>query len=656
MATLTSPPTSIPPSIPGPGLNGWHPGETALHAKLSFPPSLSTRYIAIENQLREQHRIFHTSNLPFIPLTVIDGDGRPWAGIAAGRSGEIGFVTAPSSKRLVVRGCAWVGDPLFEALNRKEGGEGGNEMALTAGLGIEFSTRRRNKFAGVIRAVWAFPVQEGKGEYKIEIEVNEAVGNCPKYINTRTLDPYSNTSPELIYHDPHMPPNARLPDPIIKMIKAADTVFIATLYTSTPDTASKFPSHAGMNARGGLPGFIRVRPSDGRTVVLPDYSGNLFMSSLGNIEVNGVAGFTIVDFESGDVLYLTGRARNLIGDKAREVMSRHASVTVLETTGYTLVTGALPVRQRSGSKVGRSPYSPKVRYLVEEAESELGGSIAHKALLGSAIQLSSDLAKFRFKVLPKPGAAALRICPGQAIVLDFMDWLGPPQYRHMADSAPGSINDDRVRTWTVSSSHEEGDITWFELTMREMKGGAVTGALFDILREQAVGRIGSRALIDISRPVIVDIVGVSGEFTIGEGKINALWVAGGIGITPFLAMLDALAKREEVSGDIKLALSTREPDIMLGLMRESLAKFSATVNITVDLFTRSPVNISHDELQGSSRQIAIHEGRVGPDYWPTISKDKDVLICGPNEFGDAAVEGLQAAGMPNEKIQREGFY
>ncbi|KAL3447307.1 hypothetical protein BJX65DRAFT_318197 [Aspergillus insuetus] len=652
MTTLAPPSTSTP----GPGLNGWHPGETALHNKLSFPAALATRYVAIENQLREQHRIFHTSNLPFIPLAVVDEQGRPWAGIAAGRNGEIGFVTAPSLKKLVVKGCAWVGDPLFEALNEKGDLEGVSVRALTAGLGIEFSTRRRNKFAGAIRSVQAFPEREGKGEYEIEIEVNEAVGNCPKYINTRTLDPYPHTSPEIIYHIPNMPSIARLPDRIIKMIKSADTVFIATLYTSTPSTASRFPSHAGMNARGGLPGFIRVSPSDGRTVVLPDYSGNRFMSSLGNIEVNGVAGFTIVDFDSGDVLYLTGKARNLIGDEAREVMSRHASVTVLETTGYTLVAGALPVRQRPGSKIGRSPYSPKVRYLVEEAESELGSSVAHKAQFESAVQLSSDLAVFRFKLIPKPGAAALRIQPGQAIVLDFMDWLGPPAYSHMADTAPGSINDDRVRTWTVSSSHEEGDITWFELTMREMKGGAVTGALFDILRGHSGGKTGGQVAIDIARPVVVDIVGVSGEFTIGEGEIDALWVAGGIGITPFLAMLDALARREEVSGDIKLALSTREPGIMLGLMRDSLAKLSKTIRVTIDLFTRSPVNVSLEELQGRNQQITVREGRIGPDYWPTIPKDKDVLICGPNEFGDAAVEGLQAAGIPNEKIQREGFY
>ncbi|KAL2856637.1 hypothetical protein BJY01DRAFT_171160 [Aspergillus pseudoustus] len=650
-----------PASSPGPALTGWHPGESALHAKLSFPPSISTRYVAIENQLREQHRIFHTSNLTFIPLTTIDAQGRPWAGIAAGRTGKIGFVVGPSLKTLVFSAKGWVGDPLFESLREvsKSGGLselGRKDRALTAGLGIEFRTRRRNKFAGRISDVRETGEE---GEYAFAIEVNEAVGNCPKYINTRTLDPYPDTSPTITYHDPHMLPDSRLPDPIIDFIKAADTIFIATLYISKPQTASQFPSHAGMNARGGLPGFIRVSPSDGRTIVLPDYSGNRFMSSLGNIEASGVAGFTIVDFVTGDILYLTGKAKNLIGAPAREVLSRHASVTILEPTGYKFVRNALPVRQRAGSKVGRSPYSPKIKYLVEEeAELEAGGSSGHKAVLDSATKLSDDLAVFRFNIPAKPGAAALRIRPGQAIVLDFMDWLGPPTYQHMADTAPGSINDDRIRTWTVSSSHENDEIAWFELTMREMKGGAVTGAMFDILRKQSVGQTGTRFPIAIENPVVVDIVGISGDFFLGQETINALWIAGGIGITPFLAMLDALARRRGASGKIVLALSTREPEIMLDLLGDSLGKIPETVNITLDIFTRSPVRARLDELRGANRHISIHEGRLRPDYWPTVSKDKDVdvLICGPNEFGDVAVEGLREAGIPNDKIQREGFY
>ncbi|KAL4950442.1 hypothetical protein BDW69DRAFT_202133 [Aspergillus filifer] len=634
----------MPASLPQtPGIQGWHPGETTLHSKLNF-----------------------TSALPFIPMTAVDEFNRPWAGIAAGRSGEVGFVKGSREdlRRLEVWGRGWRGDPWFDNLesldgvlegNGKVGGEGDSgERVLTAGLGIEFSTRRRNKFAGVVRGVEVVKGQDKEGGYVVDLEVTEAVGNCPKYINTRTLDPYTTTNPQLIHQVQHMKPGSRLPKDIITMITAADTVFIATLYKSTPSTASKFPSHAGMNARGGLPGFIRVSSRDGRTIVLPDYSGNRFMSSLGNIEASGVAGFTIVDFESGDVLYLTGDAKILIGPPATRIMKRHACVVVFETTGYTLVRDALPVRQRPGSVVGRSPYSPKVKYLIEEAEAQGDSEGTHKAQLESAVQLSDDLAVFKFKVLSKPDAQSpLRIRPGQAIVLDFMDWLGPPEYRHMADSAPGSLNDDRVRTWTVSSAHEDQDATRFELTMREMKGGAVTGALFNILR-RASRAIGTR--IEFGEDVITDIVGVTGDFFLAENDINALWVAGGIGMTPFLAMFEALGHRENARGDIVFVLSTREVDIMLKLVGRLLTNLPMSISVKLDLFTHHPISINTESFEGANIRVSIRNGRIGPEYWKTISHGRDVLICGPDGFGNAAVEGLRAAGVPNGKIHREGFY
>lgn len=151
----------------------------------------------------------------------------------------------------------------------------------------------------------------------------------------------------------------------------------------------------------------------------------------------------------------------------------------------------------------------------------------HKAKLQAAVQLSSDLAVFKFQVISKPGAKDLRIRPGQAIVLDFMDWIGPPQHQHMADAAPESVNDDRVRTWTISSAHEEQDIAWFELTMREMKGGTVTGALFDLLRRNSL--VQSSQPIAFESPISVDIVGITGDFSMSRDKLNVLWVAGGIG-------------------------------------------------------------------------------------------------------------------------------
>ena len=41
----------------------------------------------------------------------------------------------------------------------------------------------------------------------------------------------------------------------------------------------------------------------------PDYSGNLLFNTLGNLEVDARAGLLFIDFQSGRMLYVIGRAR-----------------------------------------------------------------------------------------------------------------------------------------------------------------------------------------------------------------------------------------------------------------------------------------------------------------------------------------------------------
>jgi NAD(P)H-flavin reductase len=449
----------------------------------------------------------------------------------------------------------------------------------------------------------------------------------------------------------------RLPEEVVSFITNADTVFIASIYKSDGSTAENYPSHAGMNARGGLPGFVRVSPTDGRTVILPDYSGNRFLSSLGNIECSKVAGLTVVSFETGDILYLTGTAQVLVGPPALKVMAKQASITTIQVTGYILVRNSFPMRQEPGVAVERSPYSPKIKYLLEEPEALTATSGEHKARLISAAQFAPDIAIFRFRVASKPGATSLRIRPGQAVVLDFMDWIGPPVYRHMADESPSSINDDRVRTWTVSSSHEDIQATWFELTMREMKGGAVTGALFKLLSEQENDNNKLEHKFQMEKDnVAAEIVGITGDFYIGQGEVKMLWVAGGIGVTPFMAMFGAMAERGlSARGDIILALATREPDVFLKLLRTSLHRELPQVSVKIDLFTTES-HFCISEFEKLNVTIIPHKGRIQSDYWIDIGKDRDILICGPGEFGDTAVDGLRKAGVPNARIHREGFY
>ena len=286
--------------------------------------------------------------------------------------------------------------------------------------------------------------------------------NCPKYINVRELSPIAKTNPHVVYQNLQLGQDDRLPDELISFIHENDTVFLGTSYVAPPpESAENLPSHLGMNHRGGLPGFIRVRPSDGRTVVLPDFSGNysplslssifntrLFkgnrlMTFLGNVEVTPLASLTFINFVTGDILYITGEAKTLLGAEAEALMRRQKVLTTVTTTGYTFVRDALPLRQDPSLPVARSPYSPPVKFLVEETPSVSGHYFEDTHVLLTKVDLlSQDLAVFSFKIL----GTAVEITPGQSVALDFTDSVGPKQYAHMDPWKPTSLNDDRIRT------------------------------------------------------------------------------------------------------------------------------------------------------------------------------------------------------------------
>ena len=65
---------------------------------------------------------------------------------------------------------------------------------------------------------------------------------------------------------------------------------------------------ADVSHRGGPRGFVRLSREAGATVLaFPDYRGNFFFNTLGNLHTNPRAGLLFADFATGDVLMLTGR-------------------------------------------------------------------------------------------------------------------------------------------------------------------------------------------------------------------------------------------------------------------------------------------------------------------------------------------------------------
>ncbi|CAE6466166.1 unnamed protein product [Rhizoctonia solani] len=624
-------------------LLGWHPGEYWMQSKLNVAQAVQFSYTMVRDHLPLQHRTFHTSNIAFLPLTTLDSEGRPWASLIASKDGKVGFVESPSEVELVINADVWDGDPARKNLEKGKG-------KLVAGLGIEWATRRRNKFAGVVRNVeWG-----ENGKMKLDMKVTQTLGNCPKYINVRTVEP-SSTAPHVVYDKSTLGPDERLPDELVDFIRRADTIFIGTTYVADKKQEETFPSHVGTNHRGGRSGFVRVR-KDGLTLVLPDYSGNRLYNSLGNVHATPLAGITILDFVTGDMLYITGRAENIFDQSAREIMDRTNLLTLITATGYTFVKNAMPVRQAPNTPVVPSPYSPPVRYLVEEKPS--GKVNDETTLLLERIQLhSSDLATFWF--IP---SVSVEIKAGQAAIIDMTPFIGKRGYAHMARQTGEEklLNDDGFRTWTVSGQSPTGAL---QLTIREKQGGYVTSRLFAIAKKMEQMMPG---LLEDTRPagLQVSLVGIDGDFVLPSEGRKLLWVAGGVGITPFLAMLKGLTKSEG-KWDVVLVLAARRADVEVfgRLVSEALAEFSAaSPNLRVATYSnglRSDLLVDFGTLpDGSKVPVTIHSSRITKEDLASKdvdAKGREVYVCGPLEMEESVIMGLQEVGIDSKSVHRENF-
>jgi predicted pyridoxine 5'-phosphate oxidase superfamily flavin-nucleotide-binding protein len=129
----------------------------------------------------------------------------------------------------------------------------------------------------------------------------------------------------------------RLDDKAHAMIAGADTFFVASSVDDVAGGRAVDVSH-----RGGRPGFVRIG-ADG-VLTIPDFSGNRFFNTLGNLVANPRAGLLFVDFETGDLLQLTGDAEVLLASletasfQGAERLWRFAPRRILHRPG------ALPLR------------------------------------------------------------------------------------------------------------------------------------------------------------------------------------------------------------------------------------------------------------------------------------------------------------------------
>ncbi|KAF2452905.1 hypothetical protein BDY21DRAFT_150696 [Lineolata rhizophorae] len=661
------------------GSVSWSPSEKAFH-KL-----IHVRFTDDENPTHAALTPYAAQSLRTSPLLAIGAldpaTQRPWTSVWGG---EAGFVAPLGGGMIGVRTPVegrW--DPVVEILGggqnisrensesehgaawgsksgevRREDGNG----RVMAGLGINLARRTRVKIAG--RAVAGALLEEGepgqkKADLQLVAQIDQSLGNCPKYLNQWRLTP-TNPQPTLMSTSP------RLPNEALSIFARADLFFIST--ANLADHSIK-DYDMDTNHRGGPTGFIRVvppadgEPHEGGTVIVwPEYSGNQLYQTLGNLHSTPRAGIAVPDFLTGDVLYLSGDTQTLVGADAAAIIPKSNLAVRFNVREARFVKKGLSF---TGVRADSSPYNPPLRKLkaeLKEGSASAAGS-EDKGLgvmtLTQATALSPNVARFRFRVDPPstlPASQperqiALDCRPGQWIALDFSSELYHG-YAHMNDDDPQYLNDDFVRTFTVSSHPGKLSPNEIEITARRT-GGPVTAYLF-----RQISRVPSRGL-----QMDVRAIGLGGDFFINESSIAdqvVPFIAGGVGITPVLSQIGAAVAAAGESGEISgplarlvLLWSVRVDD--LGLVADTFTTYPALASRAKVFLTGGKSGVLSPKVEEEvaaleGKGVSLERRRLTRNDLGTIATMR-WFCCAGKGLRNAVVAWVQEGGGEMEVVE-----
>lgn len=217
--------------------------------------------------------------------------------------------------------------------------------------------------------------------------------------------------------------------------------------------------------------------------------------------------------------------------------------------------------------------------------------------------------------------------------------------------------------WTISSpAPKDGEQTnSFSITMRRVPNGRISSILFDLLRV-AFHRGDSLRSLGVS----LSLRSIGGDFTLSSGRRKWVFVAGGIGVTPALAFLKELVKREEETrAEVWLACRAGEVEAFRRLIEEALVGIKPSFTFRLRLFVSSSstplpaLKDADDSLRTVTYSGRLDSASTGNVDVSTSLKEAvegaEVYLCGPAAFETAAVEALKGLGADPTEVRRESF-
>ena len=557
----------------------FHAGELALQERAGVRERMAAvGAYNIRRFMPDQHRQFF-SELDLLFIGAIDPSGQPWATVLAG---EPGFIASPTRTRLSVSLMPAADDPALEGFSD------GSPIGL---LGLMPQNRRRNRANGRLATV------EAGG---FSLDVLESFGNCPQYIQTRTR------KRSTVRDRPEAEVSETLNDELGARIERADTFFIAT--------AS--PEGVDVSHRGGRPGFVRV-DEDG-ALLWPDFSGNNFFNTLGNLAIDPRAGLLFADFESGDLLQLAGTAET-IWDGPELAAFRGAERLVRFTpSSVSLRRGALPLRF---TPLEASPVLVSTGTWDEAAQTQaaLAERDTWRPFLVARVEAESETIRSIY-LRPADGGG---IAPHRA-----------GQYLPIRLTVPGA-DKALLRTYTLSDAAQPDHL---RISVKREPGGAVSGYLHSSLKP------GDR----------VEAMAPRGDFVLDrDSRRPVVLLSAGVGITPMIAMLNEL---------VRDGIRTRNPREVYFIHGARDGSEQAFADHLTKLALYAPgvnlhIRFSRPRAQDVPGEHYASEGRVDVDLLRGLLPfgDYDFYLCGPGAFVADLHAGLRGLNVAADRIHYEFF-
>jgi ferredoxin-NADP reductase/predicted pyridoxine 5'-phosphate oxidase superfamily flavin-nucleotide-binding protein len=546
----------------------FHAGELAIQERVGVREHMAGAAAFIREYMPEQHRQFY-GQLPFFFLGALDAAGQPWATMLAA---EAGFVSSPDERTLHINGGMLAGDPLEGQLRAGD---------HVGGLGLEPTTRRRNRVNGEIVAA---------DEDGLRIAVTQSFGNCPQYIQHRQHSAAPDDG-----HKVQVLRGVALSAADRELIARADTFFIATANMNEEAGRGR---GVDVSHRGGRPGFVRI--DDERTLTSPEFVGNFFFNTLGNVNEYPRAGLLFIDFERGDMLHIAvdaeiiwdgpqlaafAGAERLLRFHVREVVRNVAALPFRWTD-------AKPAMQvaRTGSW-GEADSAQSAAALAQSWRSFNVVKVE---------QESSDVRSFYLE--PADGLGVAAHAPGQYISLRVPEWAE-------GDAAL------QERSYTISDAANGRS---YRISVK--RAGAVSSWLHDHLAPGGQ----------------IELMGPAGDFVFEEGTQRpVVMLSAGIGITPMIAMLNSVL----VNGS---RTRHRHPIYFIHGARE----------------VAHPFAVHLQELAAGHNNLAVHvqKKRIDIDLLRELPKDDyDYYLCGPSGFMQSMYAALRELNVPDQRIRLESF-